>query len=212
MFLIETVSESQTEILNNIIKLYCPEGFDLDPTYSTGVFYKSVPEPRLKYDIAPQKAGVVQADCRDLPLDDHSLGSIVFDPPFIAAIPTGKGKRGIIRERFGYFRNIDKELWAFYRQSLDEFYRILKPQGILVFKCQDTIDSGKQCLSHAEIIYHACKIGFYPIDLFVLLARSVLISPNMLNQQHARKSHCYFLVFKKAGCKVNYSFLPIAGY
>ena len=205
MFLIETVSGNQSEILNNIIKLYCPKGFDLDPTYSTGVFYKGVPEPRLKYDIEPQKAGVVQADCRHLPLNDHSQSSIVFDPPFIGAT-IGEGKPGIIKSRFGYYRNVP-ELWDFYRKSLDEFYRLLEAEGILVFKCQDTIESCKQYLSHIEIITYACRIGFYPLDLFVLLARNVLVSPSQTNQQHARKSHSYFLVFKKVKSKVNYSFL-----
>lgn len=205
MFIIETVSSNQSEILNNIIRLYCPNGFDLDPTYSTGVFYKDVPRPRLRYDIAPQKAGVTQADCRKLPFADNSLGSIVFDPPFIGAT-IGNGKPGIIKSRFGYYRNVP-ELWAFYRESLDEFYRISKNEGILVFKCQDTIENSKQYLSHVEIITYACSIGFYPIDLFVLLARNVLVSPSQTNQQHARKSHSYFLVFKKTQPKVKYSFL-----
>lgn len=205
MFLIETVSESQSEILNNVLRLYCSGGFDLDPTYSKGVFYKGVPEPKLKYDIAPQKAGVTQADCQKLPLTDNSLKSIVFDPPFTGGT-AGEGKPGIIKSRFGYYRNVP-ELWDFYRKSLAEFYRILKADGILVFKCQDTIESSKQYLSHVEIITYACTLGFYPLDLFILLARNVLISPSQTNQQHARKSHSYFLVFKKIESKVNYSFL-----
>ncbi len=205
MFLIETVSGSQTEILNNILKLYCPGGFDLDPTYSKGVFYKGVPEPRLKYDIAPQKAVVAQADCRRLSLADNSLNSIVFDPPFVCGSQRD-GKPGIIKSRFGYYRNVP-ELWDFYRNSLAEFYRILKTDGVLVFKCQDTIESGKQYLSHVEIITYACTLGYYPIDLFILTASNVLISPNMVNQQHARKSHSYFIVFKKAESKIKYSFL-----
>lgn len=202
MFMIETVSGSQSEILNNILKLYCPQGFDLDPTYSKGIFYKSVPEPRLKYDIAPQIAGVTQADSRNLPISGNALNSIVFDPPFIGGT-VGDGKPGIIKTRFGYYRNVP-ELWAFYRKSLDEFYRILQIDGILVFKCQDTIESGKQYLSHIEIINYAYSIGFYPLDLFVLVAKNVLVSPSQLKQQHARKFHSYFLVFRKAQSKVNY--------
>jgi len=209
MFLIETVSGSQSEILNNILKLYCPGGFDLDPTYSKGVFYNGVPEPKLKYDIEPEVAGVIQSDCRNLPLDNDSLNNIVFDPPFVCGSQRD-GKPGIIKTRFGYYKNVP-ELWEFYRKSLAEFYRILKENGILVFKCQDTIESSKQYLSHVEIITHACKLGFYPLDLFILTARNVLISPNMLNQQHARKSHSYFLVFQKAVSKVSYSFQSPSG-
>lgn len=202
MFLIETVSSNQSEILNNIIKLYCPSGFDLDPTYSKGVFYKEVPAPRLKYDRSPEIKGVIQSDCRNLPLESGSLGSIVFDPPFVCGSQR-EGKPGIIKTRFGYYRNVS-ELWEFYEKSLTEFYRILNVGGMLIFKCQDTIESSKQYLSHVKIILLAESIGFYPLDLFILTARNVLISPNMLNQQHARKTHCYFLILQKIKSKVRY--------
>ena len=203
MFLIETVSADQTEILNNIIRLYCPAGFDLDPTYSTGVFYSKVPKPKWKFDLKPQARGVVQADCRYLPIHDNAVKSIVFDPPFVGG-SRKDGKPGIIKERFGYYRNVP-ELWAFYHAALKEFYRIIQPDGILVFKCQDTIESCKQYLSHVTIVNYAVALGFYPLDLFILTARNVLISPNMLNQQHARKFHCYFLVFRKKESPVRYS-------
>lgn len=104
MFLIETVSTNQSEILNNIIKLYCPDGFDLDPTYSKGVFYKNVPGPKLKYDIEPRVPNVKQADCRKLPFGDKSLSSIVFDPLFVCG-SRKDGKPGIIKERFGCYRS-----------------------------------------------------------------------------------------------------------
>jgi len=202
MFMIETVSSDQGEILNNICRLYCLSGFDLDPTYSTGVFYKNVPKPKLKFDLNPQSLGVTKCDCRHLPLADSSLNSIVFDPPFICG-SRKNGKPGIIKERFGYYKNVP-ELLRFYEDALTEFYRLLAPEGILIFKCQDTIESGKQYLNHVSIINYASDIGFYPLDLFILLTRSVLISPNMLNQQHARKSHSYFLVFRKTKSLVSY--------
>lgn len=204
MNIIKSISYSQEEILNWIIQLYCPDGFDLDPTYSKGVFYKNIPEPRLKFDLNPQIAGVQQANCTNLPIETESLGSIVFDPPFVAAMPKIKAT-GIITTRFGYYSNIQTELWSMYHQALREFYRILKFNGILIFKCQDTIDSSKQYLSHVEIINAAVKLGFYPKDLFILLAKSRLMSPNMRVQQHARKFHSYFLVFIKKESSVKYS-------
>ena len=202
--IIKSISYSQEEILKWILQLYCPDGFDLDPTYSKGVFYKNVPPPRLKYDLNPQIEGVQQADCTNLPLETRSLKSIVFDLPFVAGIGK-KGKPGIIRTRFGSYKDIQNELWGMYHKALREFHRILKFDGVLVFKCQDTISSSKQYLSHVEIINVAIKLGFYPKDLFILLAKSRLMSPNMRIQQHARKFHSYFLVFIKQESSVKYS-------
>lgn len=88
---------------------------------------------------------------------------------------------------------------------MKEFYRILKPDGILIFKCQDKVSSSKQYLSHVAIIQEAIQIGYYPIDLFVLLAKSRLTAQwQMKNQKHACKFHSYFLVFKKCNTKIHY--------
>lgn len=201
--IIKSVSESQGEILNNIIALYCPEGFEVDPTYSKGNFYNDVPEPKYKLDLSPQGEGVKEADSRQLPFSASSVGSIIFDPPFVGG-SRKDGKPGIIKERFGYYKNVPI-LWHFYRDSLNEFHRILKPEGILVFKCQDTIENSRQYLSHIEIINYAYSIGFYPLDLFILVAKNRLMSPNQAIQQHARKYHSYFIVFKKSKRLVQYT-------
>lgn len=203
MDIIKSVAESQSEILNYIIQLYCPDGFEVDPTYSKGNFYKVVPEPKCKLDLYPQSEEVKEADSRHLPFNNSSVASIVFDPPFVGG-SRKNGKPGIIKERFGYYKNVPI-LWRFYRDSLDEFYRTLKPEGILVFKCQDTIENSCQYLSHIEIVNYAYSIGFYPLDLFILVAKNRLMSPSQAVQQHARKYHSYFLVFKKSKRLVHYT-------
>jgi hypothetical protein len=194
--IIRTVSDNQSEILESIVRLYCPNGFGLDPTYSKGVFYKNgVPEPKYKSDLAPQQDDVMPCDCRELPFPDGFVENIVFDPPFIGASQKD-GKPGIIKTRFSYFPTIPK-LWAFYSESLTEFHRVLQPDGILVFKCQDSVESAKQYITHVEVMNTAYQLGFYTEDLFVLTANNRLISPNQWKQQHARKYHSYFWVFRK---------------
>lgn len=189
-----TVSNDQTRILRDIMRLY-NEGdpFDADVTYSKGVFYKKLPQPRWKFDLNPQREGVQEADARDLPLDDGSVRSLVFDPPFKAS---NSQVKGIIEARFSAFPSIFK-LWDFYEESMREFFRVLKPKGIVVFKVQDTVSSGQNHMSHFEVEKIAQKIGFATLDLFILQARSVLLSPNMARQKHARKTHSFVFVFQK---------------
>ena len=192
-----SLTYNEKDIIRWIILLHNNgKPFDVDPTYSTGRFWDDIPGPRLKFDIKPQVEDVIEADARKLPLPDSSVESIMFDPPFVVAMPTGEGEQGIIRNRFGYFKNIP-ELWSFYKDAMKEFKRILKTKGILVFKCQDTIDSGKQYMSHFEIMKYAEELGYYCKDFFILGRTNVMFSPNMKNQQHARKNHCYFIVFVK---------------
>ena len=132
----------------------------------------------------------------------------MFDPPFLAT--TGKSlenddnNNNAINKRFGVYPS-EKELHKFYIDSLNESYRILKDRGILIFKCQDKISSGKQYLSHVFIINEAVRIGFYPKDLFILLAKSRLVADwQVQNQKNARKYHSYFIVFEKCNKKIEY--------
>lgn len=208
--LIKSISYYQDDIIDNILTLYVPSHqIDCDPTYSKGLFYKHtrIKQPIYKFDIKPQTPDTVMADARDLPLPDESLGCIMFDPPFLAT--TGKSliskeDNNLLNRRFGVLSN-EQQLFEFYNDCMKEFYRILKPDGILIFKCQDKVSSSKQYLSHVAIIQEAIQLGYYPIDLFVLLAKSRLTAQwQMKNQKHARKFHSYFLVFKKCNTKIRY--------
>lgn len=195
--LIKSISDNQDEIIRNIISLYLEDGrFDLDPTYSKGIFYKNIQEPRYKSDLYPLSEDVLLADCRNLSFyRSGKFKSIMFDPPFIIS-GTDKENTSHMRKRFGDYRTI-KDLFEFYNDSLKEFYRLLEPAGILIFKCQDTVSSGKQYLSHVKIINMAEKLGFYSKDLFILQAKNRMLDPRIKQQRHARKFHSYFLVFQK---------------
>lgn len=182
---------------------------DCDPTYSIGNFYKNtgIEEPIYKFDIKPQIEGVEFGDSRDLPLTDSSINCIMFDPPFLAT--TGKSLEkddghNIINKRFGVYPS-EQELHQFYIDTLKECYRVLNDKGILIFKCQDKVSSGKQYMSHCFIHDEAVKVGFYPKDLFILLAKNRLVADWQLkSQKNARKFHSYFWVFEKTNKKIIY--------
>lgn len=205
----KTTSYSQEEIIKSIIDLHVPSGIiDLDPTYSKGNFYKNtgIEKPKYIFDIEPKYEYVNKSCATNLPIEDLSINSIMFDPPFLAT--TGKSLKGkdgnIIANRFGVFPN-EKSLHSFYINSLNEFFRILKPNGILIFKCQDKVSSGKQYFSHCMIHNWASSIGFYPKDMYVLLAKNRVVAKWQLkNQKHARKFHSYFWVFQKRKVKISY--------
>lgn len=210
MDIVKSVSYDQTEIINWILDLHVPSHhIDCDSTYSKGNFYNNtgIEHPQYKFDIFPQVDGVEYGDSRSLPLRSESINCMMFDPPFLAT--TGKSLRtdndsNKINKRFGVYPN-EKELHQFYIDSIKEAYRILKDDGILIFKCQDKVSSGKQYMSHVFIMDEAVKIGFYPKDLFILLAKNRLVADWQLkNQKNARKFHSYFWVFQKCNKKIEY--------
>lgn len=218
---IKSISYDEAEIMRNIIKLHVPSGIiDCDPTYSVGNFYKrnDINPPIHKFDITPQADGVIQASADNLPLETGSISTLFFDPPFL--ISTSKNlkktdwskrdkedKSNLIHQRFSSFET-PKKLWDFYKGALQEGYRVLKDdeESVMCFKCMDTVSSGKQYLSHIYIINMAIKIGFYPKDIFILLAKQRMHSGKIRQQVHARKFHIYWLILSKSKKinKINY--------
>ena len=94
-----SVAETDKEILESISKIYLNgKGFDLDPTFSKGNFYKDFPEPKEKSDIEPQREDVKKMDCRKLDFPREWFNSIVFDPPFLFRNDYQK-RSGIIKPR-----------------------------------------------------------------------------------------------------------------
>lgn len=197
--IIKSISFDEQEIIRDILYLHCNnQDIELDPTYSIGNFYKKgLPQPKYKFDIEPKIEGVRKSDCRDLPLKDRSVNIIMFDPPFAMGGKTYKDSKPgscITAKRFSTFKNWP-ELKAMYVGSLNEFYRILRGDGTLIFKCQDVVVGGKQYFTHSKIYEWAVSIGYYPKDLFILLSKVRILDGR--KQQHARKYHCYFWVLKK---------------
>lgn len=201
---IKSISFNQDEIIESILQLHSINGkIDLDATYSIGNFYKkTIQKPEHKFDIEPQCEGVLPSDARQLPLEDNSVYTLMFDPPFL--VDKGDYSNSKIKSRFGVFLTY-RELWKFYNDALKEFYRILRPKGIVIFKCQDFVTGGKQHFSHVVIMNIAVHLGYYPKDLFTYLVKNRMYQEkDLVGQRHARKYHSYFWVFEKSNCKIDY--------
>ena len=192
-----SVSEDQHEILQAIRALHCPEGFECDATYGNGCFWKHLPRPRLCYDVTPLAEDVVQACSTSLPLEPSSLSNLVFDPPFLTYVQGGrKHKEGKVAmtARFGGYHQYS-DLERHYRGTLQEAYRVLKPRGKMVFKCQDVIHNHRMHCTHLNVLNWA--EGFRLLDMFVLVAKHRMPGPQKGQQRHARVWHSYFLVLER---------------
>ncbi len=196
---IRSVSDNQSEILRSIMTLRGIDRFDVDVTYGSGGFYKTIPEPRMKFDIDPQRSDVSHADSTNLPLEAKSVNSLVFDPPFLTYVRQGRAGNGkmVMSQRFGGYWRYD-ELENHYQATLTEAARVLRKGGTLVAKVQDIVHNHRLHTTHTKTIEWAEHAGFRLEDLFILIAKHRLPSPNKQGEQrHARIFHSYFLVFEK---------------
>ena len=116
-----SVFDTDAEVLIAFDDIYLKNNwFDLDCTYSKGVFYQDIKQPAMKSDLEPLYDDVIQSDSRSLDfVQDKSIKSIVFDPPFLFRNRKAKNNDKMCA-RFSYFTSYE-ELIDMYKKSLDCF-------------------------------------------------------------------------------------------
>lgn len=210
--IIKNISTDQSEILRWIMDLY-NDGlpFECDITASELKFYTNskrgkydIPIPKILMDVYPSREDIIKiTPFQKLPLSDNSISSIVVDLPFVCSPKTCKSitskKEGsnLIAQRFSSWYPIEEGYENIY-WWMNECDRVLKENGIIVWKMQSTVSGGIQhWLSEFSAIC-AADCGLYVQDQFFLQAKARLIAKSKIHkQQHARKYTSMFYVFAK---------------
>jgi hypothetical protein len=189
------------EVFPFVLSLYVPKGSTVaDVTYGKGVFWRRVPPDAynlLKTDISH---GV---DSRNLPYGQETIDCLVFDPPYMHT--PGKGAHKGHQNYENYYRNnqarsdlkYHEAVLDLYFSSAREAWRVLRPGGTYIVKCQDEVCANLQRMTHVEIINEYANLGFVAEDLFVVVRNGKPGVSRLLRQAHARKNHSYFIVFLK---------------
>lgn len=209
--IIKNISYNQTEILQNIMKLHNNgQPFECDITASSLKFYldkngnERIPLPKYLFDVEPMDERIAKiTPFERLPFEDNSIQSIVCDLPFVISPKTCKSvvekKEGanMISNRFSSFYPMEELMENIY-WWIKECYRVLKKEGILVWKMQSTVSGGRQVWATPFSFLVADKTGFYVADEFILEAKARLIAKSKIKtQKHARKYTSTFWVFVK---------------
>ena len=184
-----------------VMSLYVSPGSTIaDVTFGKGVFWRQIPKDAYHILATDLSEGV---DCRDLPYTDESIDCVVFDPPYMHT-PGGTAHTNHQNYEDYYRNNIASSRKKYHEAVIDlyftasrEAFRVLRPNGIYIVKCQDEVCANQQRLTHVEIINELTAGGFVAEDLFVVVRNGKPGVSCMLTQGHARKNHSYFLVFRK---------------
>ena len=180
---------TNAELLADAFRIFVPAGATVaDVTYGRGNFWGKLDQTQycvLKSDINPKTPDTIQADFRDLPYRDNCVDVLLLDPPYAHG---GKTMKKSITQPYGHSTGNHAEVIRQYAQGIREAARVLRKGGLAMVKCQDEIESGKQCWSHIEIKDLLEAEGFQIVDLLPLVQK---YQPAMRvdYQKHARKNH-----------------------
>ena len=193
----------------DILRLYVPNGANgCDVTYGKGVFWSEAARAHVGELLATD---ITDGVCLSaLPHATESQDFHVLDPPYMCGFfrPKASQKAQLNHSDFsdrygnhggtgykGHYYHAAVE--AIYSDGIREAWRVLKPGGIQITKVQDEVSSHKQHLTHCHVVCSAQQEGFEVLDLFVVVRADKPHGRRIQNQEHARKNHSYFLVFRK---------------
>lgn len=179
---------TNADMFLDVLRLHVPEGSRIaDVTYGRGVFWRNVDEAKYHIIKSDIQTGI---DFRALPYEDGVFDALVLDPPYMHGGATVKDS---INKCYKNANTSHESIVRLYAGGILEAARVLRQKGIIVIKTQDEIESGKQRMTHIELVQLLELFGFRIVDLFVLL-QSTVPAMREAYQKTARKNHSYAIV------------------
>lgn len=170
----------------------------LDSTYNAGRMWNGSKRQVVSMDIDPQHKPMILGDNRVMKgVPPNKFGVVVYDPPHVG--PQGRDK-SVKRfdVDFGATMECGKEhgwtLSYLYPPFLRQAKRVLKPEGLLLAKITDMVNSHKSRWAHCDFMWMAEEAGFTVCDLIVKIRKGPMMSTKWKNAHHARKRHCFWII------------------
>ena len=191
---------SDGELLEQMFAFYAsiPTEPILDATYNAGRFWRESTRHVVSMDIDPRYKPMIIGDNRTMEgVPDAAYGTVVYDPPHVG--PQGRDKS---TKRF----DVDfgatmpcgaDENWSLsylYPPFLEQAKRVLKPDGLLLAKITDMVNSHRSKWAHCDFMRMAEDAGFTVCDLIVKVRNGPMVSTRWKNAYHARKRHCFWII------------------
>jgi SAM-dependent methyltransferase len=190
------------ELLERMLDFYPrrPPRDILDATVNRGRFWVGSARPVVGLDINPRHKPDVVGDNTCMPFADRSFDVVVYDPPHVPN--QGKDRVKDFTTRFGLGgKSAAANGYNFthtFPPFMAEAYRVLRPEGVLLCKIADYVHNHRYQWAHLEAVRAAMEAGFCACDCIVKVRKGPIIDPKWKEAHHARRHHCYWLVFRKS--------------
>lgn len=165
---------------------------------SKGRFCKKSSRQVVSMDIDPKFEPMIVSDNRVMAgVPDDAFGTVVYDPPHVG--PQGRDKSSKkFDEDFGATVACGKEHdWSpsyLYPPFLAQAKRVLRPDGLLLAKITDMVNSHRSKWSHCDFMRMADEAGFTVCDLIIKVRTGPMMSTKWATAHHARKRHCFWII------------------
>lgn len=199
---------NDADLIEKMLEFYSaipPEPI-LDSTFNAGRFWAGSTRTVESMDIKPVREVTYECDNQAMPgVPSDRFGCVVYDPPHVGANGRDKSKKGFDRDYGAHVVALKAEKYTLsflYPKFLEQAYRVLKQEGLLLAKITDQVNNHRSRWAHVDFINMAEAAGFTVCDLIVKIRNGPMMSSKWINSHHARKRHCFWIVCRKSkGCE-----------
>ena len=190
------------ELLERMLRFYPkqPPERILDATVNKRRFWRCSTRAALGMDIDIRHRPDVLGTSSSMPFQSETFDVVVYDPPHIPN--QGKDRRKDFQVRFGLGTKSPAERNYNFSHTFPPFayeaHRVLKHEGILFCKITDYVHGHRFQWAHIDLIQAATSTGFCACDCIIKVRKGPIIDSRWKVAHHARKQHCYWLVFRKS--------------
>ena len=172
----------------------------LDATANSKRFWRNSTRPVIGMDIELRYRPDILGTSLSLPFKGQAFDVVVYDPPHVPN--QGKDKQKDFGVRFGLgsksSANTNYNFSHTFPPFVKEAYRVLKHQGVLFCKITDYVHNHRFQWAHIDLIQAATAVGFHACDCIIKVRKGPIIDTRWKVAHHARKHHCFWLVFRKS--------------
>ena len=172
----------------------------LDATANSKRFWRNSSRPVIGMDIQLRYRPEVLGTSLCMPYKSEVFDVVVYDPPHVPN--QGRDKQKDFNVRFGL--GLKSSAATNYNFShtfppfVEEAHRVLRHEGLLLCKITDYVHNHNFQWAHVDLIQAATGAGFHACDCIIKVRKGPIIDTRWKIAHHARKQHCYWLVFRKS--------------
>jgi hypothetical protein len=189
-------------LLDRMLDFYprTPPASILDATVNRGRFWAGSVRPVVGLDVDARHRPDVVADNAALPFAAGAFDVVVYDPPHVPN--QGRDRAKDFTTRFGLVGKAGAACGYNFAHTYPPFcreaYRVLRGEGVLFAKIADYVHNHRFQWAHVEFVRAAGAVGFTACDCIIKVRQGPIVDPKWKTAHHARRRHCYWLVFRKS--------------
>lgn len=190
------------ELIERMLDFYArvPPRVILDATINAGRFWRGSSRRVIGLDLDRRHRPTVVGNHLRMPFAAECMDVVVYDPPHVPN--QGRDRRKDFNTRFGLVVSAGRErgygFAHWYPPFAAEAFRVLRTEGILLCKIADYVHNHRTHWAHIDMVLAAQAAGFVACDCILKIRKGPIVDPRWKVAHHARRRHCYWLVFRKS--------------